>query len=178
MTEKSGFPTKPVLQPGKLMRTYPAVHACGTTLTPRFEVTCECPTYSSNAGVCKTFEAGLNGRCVYCDHTRLCHSEFMLSSSPLKTPSQIDRDSRQRERAIELCRGLAIPENEQVIKVIIYALDLWMDWEVAHASPLRQEFTLFTLWLVEYEKSTGLILDSRSAFIGWQAALAATKEQP
>ena len=31
----------------------------------------------------------------------------------------------QRERAINLCRELAIEENEQVIRVIVYALEKW-----------------------------------------------------
>jgi len=31
----------------------------------------------------------------------------------------------QRERAINFCRELAIPENEQILRVIVYALDQW-----------------------------------------------------
>src|SRR5882724_7804653 len=31
----------------------------------------------------------------------------------------------QRERALNLCRELAIEENEQVLRVIVYALEKW-----------------------------------------------------
>ena len=54
---------------------------CDTTLTPRLPVTfcinsrleSGCDTYPDNLGPCETFEAGKNGRCVYCDHSILCH---------------------------------------------------------------------------------------------------------
>ena len=48
---------------------------CETTLTERFaNPECTCATYESNLGPCKIFEAGANGRCVYCDHEKECHS--------------------------------------------------------------------------------------------------------
>src|SRR5882724_13215213 len=37
----------------------------------------------------------------------------------------LDDQVNQRERALNLCRELAIPENEQVIRVIVYALEKW-----------------------------------------------------
>jgi hypothetical protein len=47
---------------------------CETTGTERFlNPECRCPTYPGNLGPCVEFEAGGNGRCVYCDHERACH---------------------------------------------------------------------------------------------------------
>lgn len=47
---------------------------CEMTLTERFaNPDCRCPTYDGNLGPCRTFEAGANGRCVYCDHETICH---------------------------------------------------------------------------------------------------------
>jgi hypothetical protein len=47
---------------------------CETTLTERFaNPNCRCLTYEGNLGPCKTFEAGANDRCVYCDHDKGCH---------------------------------------------------------------------------------------------------------
>src|SRR5882724_4978981 len=37
----------------------------------------------------------------------------------------------QRERAINLCKELAIEENEQVIRVIVYALEKWTKPELS-----------------------------------------------
>lgn len=54
------------------MRTYPAGR-CGTTMTERCLVSCDCDTYPENLGVCAKWELGSNGRCVYCDHDILCH---------------------------------------------------------------------------------------------------------
>lgn len=49
-------------------------------MTERFvNPLCACPTYPGNLGPCKTWERGGNGRCVYCDHTLLCH--FQLADS-------------------------------------------------------------------------------------------------
>ena len=47
---------------------------CETTLTERFEYPdCKCDTYEGNLGPCKTFEEGMSGRCVYCEHAKVCH---------------------------------------------------------------------------------------------------------
>jgi hypothetical protein len=49
---------------------------CDTTMTERFyNPTCVCPTYQNNLGPCAKFEAGMNGRCVYCDHEEGCHPD-------------------------------------------------------------------------------------------------------
>lgn len=51
---------------------------CDTTLTERFEnPKCRCNTYPDNLGPCKTWEVGMNGRCVYCDHENLCHAQII-----------------------------------------------------------------------------------------------------
>lgn len=55
------------------MRRYPSMIACDTTGVPRFETTCDCPTYPDNGGSCGACEVGSNGRCVYCDHAEACH---------------------------------------------------------------------------------------------------------
>jgi hypothetical protein len=53
---------------------------CETTLTERFtQPTCLCPTYPGNLGPCKGFEAGANGRCVWCDHNADCHRALLRS---------------------------------------------------------------------------------------------------
>ena len=46
---------------------------CDTTMTTRYETDCDCDTYPENMGVCRTWEAGGNGRCAYCDHEKGCH---------------------------------------------------------------------------------------------------------
>jgi hypothetical protein len=56
---------------------------CDTTLTQRFaNPNCQCETYEGNLGPCKTFEAGQNGHCVYCDHEASCH----LAAPPKPAP--------------------------------------------------------------------------------------------
>jgi hypothetical protein len=48
---------------------------CETTNTERYaNPACACPTYEGNMGPCRTWLAGLNGRCAYCDHLEECHS--------------------------------------------------------------------------------------------------------
>lgn len=50
---------------------------CETTLTERFSnPQCSCDTYPGNLGPCRTFEQGASGRCVYCEHSRICHFEL------------------------------------------------------------------------------------------------------
>lgn len=52
---------------------------CDTTLTERHPVeNCQCQTYEGNLGPCKTYEAGVNGRCVYCDHEERCHRQLRV----------------------------------------------------------------------------------------------------
>ena len=58
---------------------------CEITLTERFDnPECACNTYPDNLGPCKTFKAGSNGNCVYCDHNEECHISLLanLSGSP------------------------------------------------------------------------------------------------
>ncbi len=51
---------------------------CDTTMTERhFNPWCVCPTYEGNLGPCLTWEEGSNGRCVYCDHTIVCHAAVL-----------------------------------------------------------------------------------------------------
>jgi hypothetical protein len=55
---------------------------CEITMTPRFyNALCKCPTYQNNLGPCKTFEAGANGRCVWCDHEESCHMLLISNDS-------------------------------------------------------------------------------------------------
>lgn len=50
---------------------------CETTLTERFHnPNCKCDTYVGNLGPCRTFEAGMSGNCVYCEHDRDCHDQI------------------------------------------------------------------------------------------------------
>lgn len=50
---------------------------CDTTLTPRVQgIECDCGTYADNLGPCRTFEAGSEDRCVYCDHGLSCHNRI------------------------------------------------------------------------------------------------------
>ena len=58
------------------MTFYPA-GVCVTTNTERLAVNCNCSTYPENLGVCKTWERGGNGRCVYCDHEKDCHRDLL-----------------------------------------------------------------------------------------------------
>lgn len=49
---------------------------CDTTMTPRNPVdTCVCIERTDEMGPCDKFEAGGNGRCVYCDHEIRCHPD-------------------------------------------------------------------------------------------------------
>jgi hypothetical protein len=67
------------------LRMYPATEACDTTGVRRFQVVCACLTYKDNWGVCAAFEEGANGRCVYCDHTELCHRNGGSGIQPTDT---------------------------------------------------------------------------------------------
>lgn len=43
------------------------------TMTPDIEM-CDCGCcHYPDLGACPTFEQGMNGRCVYCDHGEECH---------------------------------------------------------------------------------------------------------
>lgn len=49
---------------------------CATTMTPRNPVdTCVCIERTDEMGPCDVFEAGGNGKCVYCDHEMRCHPD-------------------------------------------------------------------------------------------------------
>lgn len=49
---------------------------CDTTMTPRNPAdTCKCMERTDQMGPCDKFEAGGNGRCVYCDHETRCHPD-------------------------------------------------------------------------------------------------------
>lgn len=51
--------------------------SCETTKTLRFDnPLCQCKTYEGNLGPCIDFTEGANGRCVYCDHEKLCHDQL------------------------------------------------------------------------------------------------------
>jgi hypothetical protein len=53
---------------------------CDATMTERFlNPMCVCDTYEGNLGPCKTWEEGSNGRCVYCDHNRMCHINLLAA---------------------------------------------------------------------------------------------------
>lgn len=68
-----------------ISQTSPASEGrCDTTLTERFDIGgCGCATYEGNVGgPCKTFERGVNGRCVYCDHEKSCHDKLLALASP------------------------------------------------------------------------------------------------
>ena len=47
-------------------------HENGMIVTREAVKPCECG-HAVELGACKTFEAGMNGRCVYCDHAAACH---------------------------------------------------------------------------------------------------------
>ena len=48
---------------------------CVTTMALRHSnPLCGCETYEGNLGPCETFELGMRGHCVYCDHSLPCHS--------------------------------------------------------------------------------------------------------
>lgn len=166
------FPTKPVLQPGKLMRTYPAVHACGITLTPRFEVTCDCPTYASNAGVCKTFEAGSNGRCVYCDHTRYCHVMFRLEWLT-EPPAEI-----ARKKIYDLWKRLKPDFGQASSQALVrrYIEEATAETPSSHSEPeLRVKIKAIVQWL---EANQPDVFRRGLWDVINEAALDATKEQP
>lgn len=66
---------------------------CETTGTVRyFNPWCKCPTYPDNLGPCAEWEEGGNGRCVYCDHTLVCHAQL------LEYRPELDAASRLPER--------------------------------------------------------------------------------
>lgn len=53
---------------------------CETTLTERFKFDgcrCDVTAYPENLGPCKTFEEGASGRCVYCEHSLVCHKDLL-----------------------------------------------------------------------------------------------------
>ena len=57
-----------------IRRTRVSQGLCDTTMTERFaNPLCKCATYPANLGPCRDFEEGANGRCVYCDHDKICH---------------------------------------------------------------------------------------------------------
>lgn len=67
-------PTAAELEATRATSRRAAQGRCATTLTERFHnPACRCPTYPTNLGPCVAFEAGGNGRCVYCDHEHACH---------------------------------------------------------------------------------------------------------
>jgi hypothetical protein len=77
---------------------------CETTLAERFtNPRCECPTYPGNLGPCRTWEAGMNGRCVYCDHTLRCHQDIQ----PARVMVLHDTVPEDRPPAAYLCYAAA-----------------------------------------------------------------------
>lgn len=60
---------------------------------------CEC-CHVPDHGACRTFEAGFNGRCVYCDHAEECHpGAGPLANGPLE-PIVLDRSSPEDDRLV------------------------------------------------------------------------------
>ena len=57
---------------------------------------CKC-AHSHDHGACPTFEAGMNGRCVYCDHAKECHS--LRVPGPFNTPLGVSSDAPRRREA-------------------------------------------------------------------------------
>ena len=64
---------------------------CETTMTPRllfslifYRVGSGCAAYPGNLGPCESFEEGMNGRCVYCGHSILCHPSTRNSEAITK----------------------------------------------------------------------------------------------
>lgn len=53
---------------------------CDTTSTPRMPCALNCGTYIGNLGPCERFEAGQNGRCVFCDHAEVCHGKADITA--------------------------------------------------------------------------------------------------
>jgi hypothetical protein len=55
---------------------------------------CEC-AHLPDYGACSEFEAGMNGRCVYCDHAEACHpGKGSLANGPL-WPIEIEHDENE-----------------------------------------------------------------------------------
>lgn len=69
-----GTPVMALKDPYAPSRSYPA-GVCDTTGVRRYAITCICATYADNWGVCADWERGGNGRCVFCDHEKACHSK-------------------------------------------------------------------------------------------------------
>ncbi len=56
---------------------------------------CEC-CHANDHGACPTYERGGNGRCVYCDHDKDCHS--LREKGPFNTPLGVGNDAEGTER--------------------------------------------------------------------------------
>jgi len=75
---------------------------CDTTMTPRNPIdTCVCIERTDEMGPCDKFEAGGNGRCVYCDHEEGCHPKAMktyefLSPAFLEAMNDIGRYGHEK----------------------------------------------------------------------------------
>ena len=88
---------------------------------------------------CRTFTAGGNGRCVYCDHEEKCHPgpgatcEIGSGEGPESAPDRalVDALERLRERVREQVRGRrAIPAVEADT---LHAVAEWIDAEQVRA---------------------------------------------
>ena len=94
---------------------------CDTTATPRYENTaCKCPTYPENLGPCLVFEAGSNGRCVYCDHEFYCHMAIlpMVQSyiQELETACETAKALLNTPEVDEFDKGVPLEAAHQVIR--------------------------------------------------------------
>jgi hypothetical protein len=81
---------------------------CDVTLTERYaNPGCVCATYAGNKGPCRSWEAGANGRCVYCDHTMACHLE-MCQAALQAASAEVEATCRQIAAVIELHPGAKV----------------------------------------------------------------------
>jgi hypothetical protein len=77
---------------------------CDVTLTERYaNPGCVCATYAGNKGPCRSWEAGVNGRCVYCDHTMACHLKMCqaaLASPPAPASAEVEQVASALENGV------------------------------------------------------------------------------
>jgi hypothetical protein len=64
----------------------PTLQHGGVPLTLQEKCECGC-CHAEDYGACDTYEQGMNGRCVYCDHSEACHGrdkERPMFNGPLE----------------------------------------------------------------------------------------------
>ena len=68
------------------------------------------------------------------------HADDKTSITPGEAVKPVETNKLNRERAISVMRELALPEDEAVIGVIVYALNLWTKQKPEPSVETRERF--------------------------------------